>query len=58
VVVKEGFDLAAEGADLILIYSDGLGYVASSCRQRIWVCRGCYGGLQMEKKCWWNEKTD
>jgi hypothetical protein len=30
VVVKEGLDLAAEGADLILIHRDGLGYVASS----------------------------
>lgn len=37
VVIKHGLDLAAEGADLILVQNDVLRQAASSCRARIWV---------------------
>jgi hypothetical protein len=50
VVVKERLDLAAEGANLILIHSDGLGYVASGGWQRIRVRRGLNGCLQQHIK--------
>lgn len=49
VVVKEGLDLAAEGADLILVHSDGLWQVASGWWQGIRVCGGLDRGLQQSK---------